>query len=220
MDTYRADHFLVTKRRQRHLTWCLCLLALVWCPSAKATSGCKEYQYAVYYKFQLPSNGNSVGVSIKWNTSSLKGGHVAAWIGPTSSSGNVWIQAGLAKDDPSLGGDRIYKYIEYNYPGVYSIIDKGEAKANTIYKASIKKVKDGVWTASIGGSALGKNVKPSGMNVTQFTGESYRPGKGTCQLMDVNFSSSTWKLSTMEYTHDSPYKAKSSSSTAWRASGS
>jgi hypothetical protein len=196
------------------------ILFFFWIPESQATSGCKEYQYAVHYKFQLPSNGKSVGVSIKWNTSSLKGGHVAAWIGPTNSSGNVWIQAGLAKDAPEVGGDGIYKYIEYNYPGVYSIIDKGTAKPNVIYKASVTKVKDGVWTASIGGSALGKNVKPSGMNVTQFTGESYRPGKGTCQLMDINFSSSTWKLSAMEYAHDSPYKTKSSGSNQWRASGS
>jgi hypothetical protein len=154
----------------------LVLAVLVPGSDALATGGCKEYQYAVYYKFELPKNGKSASTGIKWNTSSLKGGHVAAWIGPTSSSGNVWIQAGLAKDDPSLGGDGIYKYIEYNYPGVYSIIDKGAAKPNVIYKAVITKVKDGVWTASIGGSALGKNVKPSGMNVTQFTGDTDREG--------------------------------------------
>jgi hypothetical protein len=195
-------------------------VALAFGSIASATSGCTSYQYAVHYRFELPANGKSVSVGIKWNTSSLKGGHIAAWVGPTNNSGSVWIQAGLAKDAPEVGGDGIYRYIEYNYPGVYAIVDKGKANAGTTYKAVITKVKDGVWTASIGGSALGKNVKPSGMNVMQFTGESYRPGKGTCQLMDVNFSNATWKLSTMEKAQDKPYAIKSPGSNGWHAVGS
>lgn len=187
---------------------------------ASASSGCKEYQYASYYRFELPANGKSVSASVKWNTSSLKGGHIAAWIGPTNNTSTVWIQAGLAKDAPELGGDGIYRYIEYNYPGVYAIVDKGKANAGTAYKAMITKVQNGVWTASIGGAKLGKNVKPSGMNVTQFTGESWRPGKGTCQLLDVNFSSSTWKLSKMEHDQDKPYTLKSTGENGWRAKGS
>lgn len=185
-------------------------------PGAEASSGCKEYQYAIYHKQAV----QSVSVGIKWNTVSLKGGFVSAWIGPLNSTGTVWIQTGLSRDDPKYGREGLYKYIEWNYPGVYSIVDKGDAKAGTVYKAVITKVKNGVWTASIGGSALGKNVKPSGMNTTEFAGESYRSGKGTCQLMDVNFSSSTWKTSTMEKHQDKPYSLKSPGSNSWHAVGS
>ena len=136
-----------------------------------------------------------------------------------NSTGTVWIQTGLSRDDPKYGREGLYKYIEWNYPGVYSIVDKGDAKAGTIQGCN-HEGKGWSMDSLIGGSALGKNVKPSGMNTTEFTGESYRSGKGTCQLMDVNFSSSTWKTSAMEKHLDKPYSIKSPGSNSWRAVGS
>lgn len=196
----------------------LTVLSSAQTPTGPLSTCSPGYAYAGYIRSSLPGNGSAASAGVTWNTTTLYGGHVGGWVGPTNGSATLWIQAGLER---SYGDSSISKYIEYNTGGGATFVSKGTASAGALYTARVTKVSSGVWTASIGGSALGYNVSISGLTVTEFLGESLQGSSGSCNVMDINFSSSSpWGTAGMSKIANAPYVVDSITSNGWRSHGS
>jgi hypothetical protein len=181
---------------------------------------CVGYRYAGYARSDIPGSGQAASVNVNLQSASILSGTsvVAGWVGvDDQGSPRHWIQAGVTKNNTN----GLIKYIEYNpTSGTYHFINKGAASTGTAYAASVTKVAAGSWTASIGGSSLGSNVSLSGMNTTQYEGESYVPTEGQCNAMVYYFSSSSpYGTSVMTKIDDPPYVVDSITSNGWHSHG-
>ncbi len=139
-------------------------------PCLPASTCSPGYAYAGYWRGAIPGTGQSASAGVKWNAGTVQGpfpSHLAGWVGVDDQAGH-WIQAGVYKDN----GSGLIKYLEYKTTSGHTFIPKGSASSGTVYTASVAKVAAGSWTASIGGSPLGSNISLSGMNTTQYQGES------------------------------------------------
>ena len=196
------------------------ILSTVLAPATAAnpfTTCSAGYAYAGYYHSGIPGSGNSISADITWNTTTLHSGHVAGWIDADDGSSTAWIQPGIYRE---FGGNGLRLYIEYNDGSGAVRTDEGSATAGVAYSATVTKVSSGVWDASIDGNDLG-NTSISGLSETGWYGESYLNPGGTCNVMDVNFSSTSIGTSSMTgNVQNSPYVISSVTSNGWRSHGS
>jgi hypothetical protein len=178
------------------------------------------YQYAGFIRNESISTTASIHL---WMESDsivrTNPSHLLAYVDVdnASTSNLEWIQAGLWLQNNSNG---LQKYIEWNTGSGAVQAWKGAASYGTGYSATITKVSAGVWTASVGGSSLGKNEDISGMQETEYMGESYLNAMGSCNYMDETFaSSSPYSTGQMTDVGAYPYYTSSVTSNGWVSSG-
>ena len=159
-------------------------------------------------------------MNVKWDSGTVQThpSHLAGWVGVENDAATYWIQAGISDDADN--GRRLY--IEYNTSSGYDFTPEGSASSGTAYAASVTKISPGLWTAAVGGHSLGSDISLSGMQNTQYNGESYLASDGTCNAMDFTFSNS-YPYGTASPTQEVqmlPYTVGSITSNGWESHGS
>jgi hypothetical protein len=184
--------------------------------SEETSSTCSPgYHYAGYKAGgRIPAIGSSVGTEIKWNGTSLYSGETSAYASVQTGSGTLhWIQAGIKREYQANGGLRLY--IEYDNEYGHGFKDAGPAVAGTAYHVRIIHAGAGVWTASINGVALGKNVSLAPSD-TYYSIEAQNTNS-ICNHVSANFSNTSYTTSSMYRFEQAIYRIDDVTSNGWRA---